>query len=308
MNIPWYKRIAKGPLRQQKRDIPKGVWLKCQDCGEVLYEGQLRRVLWVCRNCNYHFRIPAKEYLSILFDEESVRELHVEIKPRDPLRFKDTKGYNDRLKAAQKKTGLPDAAIVGTGTIHGIAVAFGALEFSFMGGSMGSVVGEKIARIMDYGRERMIPVVTVTSTGGARMQEGILSLMQMAKTAGAVARLRRDAIPFISILTHPSTAGVLASYASLGDLTIAEPKALLGFAGPRVIQRTIGQELPEGFQRSEFFLDHGMVDMVVPRGDLREVLADLLRFFETSGTADAAWGRGVAQRKVLSPENDGADH
>jgi acetyl-CoA carboxylase carboxyl transferase subunit beta len=300
MKIPWYKRIAKGPLRQQKRDIPKGVWLKCQDCGEVLYEGQLRRALWVCRSCDYHFRIPAKEYVSILFDEGSFRELHVEVSPRDPLGFKDTKAYNDRLKASQKKTGLPDAAIVGAGTIQSIPVALGVLEFSFMGGSMGSVVGEKIARIMDYGRERMIPVVTVTSTGGARMQEGILSLMQMAKTAGAAARLKRDAVPFISILTHPSTAGVLASYASLGDITIAEPKALLGFAGPRVIQRTIGQELPEGFQRSEFFLEHGMVDMVVARGDLREALADVLRFFGTSGSADAAWGKGVESTQSVS--------
>ena len=304
MNIPWYKRIAKGPLLQQKRDIPKGVWLKCQDCGEVLYEGQLRRALWVCKTCNYHFRIPAKEYLSVILDEGSFRELYSEVKPRDPLRFKDTKGYNDRLKVAQKKTGLLDAAIVGTGFIQSTPVALGVLEFSFMGGSMGSVVGEKIARIMDYGRERMIPIITITSTGGARMQEGILSLMQMAKTAGAVARLKRDAVPYISILTHPSTAGVLASYASLGDITIAEPKALLGFAGPRVIQRTIGQELPEGFQRSEFFLEHGMVDMVVARGDLRAVLADILRFFMLSGTANTTWAKSGERRHSAFREGE----
>jgi acetyl-CoA carboxylase carboxyl transferase subunit beta len=307
MNIPWYKRIAKGPLQQKKRDIPKGVWLKCQDCGEVLYEGQLRRALWVCKKCDYHFRIPAKEYLAVILDEGSFRELHVKISPKDPLGFKDTKTYNDRLKAAQKKTGLPDAAIVGVGTIQGNSVALGALEFAFMGGSMGSVVGEKIARIMDYGRERRIPVVTVTATGGARMQEGILSLMQMAKTAGAVARLKQDAVPFISILTHPSTAGVLASYASLGDITIAEPKALLGFAGPRVIQRTIGQELPDGFQRSEFFLEHGMVDMVVARGDLRDVLADVLRFFMSSRPEDAAWVRRADHRQAVSSEGEASD-
>jgi len=295
MNIPWYKRIARGPSRQKKRDIPKGVWLKCKDCGEVHYEGQIKRALWVCRKCNYHFRIPAKEYLSILLDEGSFRELYENVLPVDPLGFRDTKAYSERLKASQKKTGLADAAIVGVGTIDSIPVALGALEFSFMGGSMGSVVGEKIARIMDYGRERKIAVVTITSTGGARMQEGILSLMQMAKTAGAVARLADDRVPFISILTHPSTAGVLASYASLGDVAIAEPKALLGFAGPRVIQRTIGEELPEGFQSSQFFLDHGMVDMVVPRGELRGVLSDALHFFSAAGAGDdAPWGNETA--------------
>ena len=284
MNIPWYKRITRGPARQKKKDIPKGVWLKCKDCGEVLYEGQLRRALWVCRKCSYHFRIPARQYFDILLDPDSFVELFTEISPADPLKFRDTKSYADRLKASQHKTGLKDAAIVGTASISGMSIAIGALEFSFMGGSMGSVVGEKISRIMDHGRQRQFPVITITSTGGARMQEGILSLMQMAKTSGAVARLRQEGIPFISILTHPSTAGVLASYASLGDILIAEPKALLGFAGPRVIQRTIRQELPDGFQSSEFFLEHGMVDMVVHRNDLRSVLTKLLRFFGTDAT------------------------
>ena len=284
MNIPWYKRITRGPARQKKKDIPKGVWLKCKDCGEVLYEGQLRRALWVCRKCNYHFRIPARQYFELLLDSDSFVELYTNIAPTDPMKFKDTKSYTDRIKASQHKTGLNDAAIVGTAAIGGNSVAIGALEFSFMGGSMGSVVGEKISRIMDHGREHGFPVITITSTGGARMQEGILSLMQMAKTAGAVARLRRDGVPFISILTHPSTAGVLASYASLGDILIAEPKALLGFAGPRVIQRTIRQELPEGFQSSEFFLEHGMIDMVVHRSELRSVLSKVLRFFSSNGT------------------------
>ncbi len=283
MSVPWYRRITKGPSRQKKRDIPKGVWLKCKDCGEVLYEGQLRRALWVCSKCNYHFRIPAKQYFEILLDQGSFGELYQDLSPADPLGFRDTKSYVDRLNASQKKTGLKDAAIVGTGSVEGIPIAIGALEFSFMGGSMGSVVGEKIARIMDHGREHRMAVVTITSTGGARMQEGILSLMQMAKTAGAVARLVRDRVPFVSILTHPSTAGVLASYASLGDIMIAEPKALLGFAGPRVIQRTIGQELPDGFQRAEFFLDHGMVDMVVPRKELKSALHKVLRFFSPPG-------------------------
>jgi acetyl-CoA carboxylase carboxyl transferase subunit beta len=284
MNIPWYKRITRGPARQKKKDIPKGVWLKCKDCGEVLYEGQLRRALWVCRKCNYHFRIPSRQYFDLLLDSDSFVELFSTIAPTDPLKFKDTKSYTDRIKASQHKTGLKDAAVVGTAAITGMPVAIGALEFSFMGGSMGSVVGEKISRIMDHGREQGFPVITITSTGGARMQEGILSLMQMAKTAGAVARLRRDGIPFISILTHPSTAGVLASYASLGDILIAEPKALLGFAGPRVIQRTIRQELPEGFQSSEFFMEHGMVDMVVHRADLRSILSKVLRFFSNNVT------------------------
>jgi acetyl-CoA carboxylase carboxyl transferase subunit beta len=276
---PWYKRITRGPASQKKRDIPEGLWLKCADCGEIHYEGQLRRALWVCRKCFYHFRIPAHDYFQILLDEDSFHEMFADIHPVDFLGFRDTKSYGDRLRATQKKTGIADAAIVGTASIEGIPVGVGALEFAFMGGSMGSVVGEKIARILDYSRERGWPAITITATGGARMQEGILSLMQMAKTAGAVARLNRAGVPYISILTNPSTAGVLASYASLGDVIIAEPKALIGFAGPRVIQSTIRQELPPGFQSSEFFLDHGMVDIVAPRDELRSVTARLLRFF-----------------------------
>lgn len=285
MSEPWYKRITKGPSSQKKRDIPEGLWVKCTDCGEIHYEGQLRRALWICRKCSYHFRIPARDYLELLLDPGSFRELFAGIHPVDFLSFRDTRPYSERLKATQKKTGLPDAAIVGSGTIEGMPVGFGVLEFAFMGGSMGSVVGEKIARILDYSCERGWPAITVTATGGARMQEGVLSLMQMAKTAGAVARMNRAGVPYLSILTNPSTAGVLASYASLGDVIIAEPKALLGFAGPRVIQRTIRQELPPGFQSSEFFLSHGMVDIVAPRDELRSLVAKLLRFFVAGGGA-----------------------
>ncbi len=283
MSEPWYKRIARGPVPQRKRDIPEGLWVKCADCGEIHYEGQLRRALWVCRKCSYHFRISAKDYLGILVDEGSFRELFTTIRPVDVLGFTDTKSYAERLRATQKKTGLTDAAIVGEASIEGMPIAIGLLEFAFMGGSMGSVVGEKIARIGAHACERRIPAITVTASGGARMQEGILSLMQMAKTAGAVARLNQAGVPYISILTNPSTAGVLASFASLGDVIVAEPKALLGFAGPRVIQRTIRQELPPGFQSSEFFLSHGMVDIVARRDELRTVVARLLRFF-TAGT------------------------
>lgn len=279
MSEPWYKRITRGPASQQKRDVPEGLWVKCTECGEIHYEGQLRRALRVCRKCGFHFRISARDYFELLLDPGTFEELYTDVRPVDFLGFRDAKPYADRLKASQKKTGLEDAAIVGSAAIAGIPVAIGALEFSFMGGSMGSVVGEKIARILDYGCEHGFPAITITATGGARMQEGILSLMQMAKTAGAVARLNRTGVPYISILTNPSMAGVLASYASLGDVIIAEPKALLGFAGPRVIQRTIRQELPPGFQSSEFFLNHGMVDIVAPRDQLRAVVTRVLSFF-----------------------------
>lgn len=274
--MAWYEKIRKGLKRQDRREIPDGLWVKCDGCGQIMHKGQLSRSLWVCPRCQYHFRIPSKSYLKLLLDEGSFQETFPQMQSTDPLRFQDSKKYVDRLRQGRDKTNLLDAAITGVGTMAGRPVSIGALEFAFMGGSMGSVVGEKIARCIERGLADRSPVITITASGGARMQEGILSLMQMAKTSSALARLEQAGLLFVSILTNPSTAGVMASFASLGDVILAEPRALLGFAGPRVIEQTIGEELPEGFQRSEFFLEHGMVDRVVPRHQLRE---ELIRLF-----------------------------
>ncbi len=274
--MAWYEKIRKGLKPQDRREIPDGLWVKCDGCGQIMHKGQLSRNLWVCPRCQYHFRIPSRSYVKLLLDEGSFEETFPSMHSTDPLRFQDSKKYADRLRQGRDKTNLWDAAITGVGTIDGRPVSVGALEFAFMGGSMGSVVGEKITRCIERGLQDHCPVVTITASGGARMQEGILSLMQMAKTSSALARLERAGQLFVSILTNPSTAGVMASFASLGDVILAEPKALLGFAGPRVIEQTIGEELPEGFQRSEFFLEHGMVDMVVPRHRLR---GELIRLF-----------------------------
>ncbi len=274
--MTWYEKIRKGLRPQKRREIPDGLWVKCDGCAQIMHKAQLSRNLWVCPRCEYHFRIACRAYLKLLLDEGSFEETFASMESTDPLRFQDSKKYTDRLRKGRDKTNLRDAAITGIGAIDGRRVSVGALEFSFMGGSMGSVVGEKITRCINTGREQGMPVITIAASGGARMQEGILSLMQMAKSSNALALLDKARVPFISILTNPSTAGVMASFASLGDIIIAEPKALLGFAGPRVIEQTIGEELPEGFQRSEFFLEHGMVDMVVHRQQLRQTLITLL--------------------------------
>jgi len=271
----WYERIRKGLRHQSRREIPDGLWVKCKGCGQIMHKGQLTRNLWVCPRCHYHFRVPSRAYLKLLLDEESFEETFASMESIDSLGFHDSKKYTDRLKQGRDKTNLRDAVVTGVGTIAGRRISIGALEFGFMGGSMGSVVGEKITRCINLGRQEGIPVVTITASGGARMQEGILSLMQMAKSSSALADLDKAGLPYVSILTNPSTAGVMASFASLGDVIVAEPKALLGFAGPRVIEQTIGGELPEGFQSSEFFLAHGMVDMVVPRHELRQRLIAL---------------------------------
>ncbi len=277
--MAWYEKIRRGLKPQSRRDIPDGLWVKCDGCGQIMHKGQLSRNLWVCPRCQYHFRIPSRTYVKLLLDDGSFRETFSEMRSTDPLRFQDSKKYSDRLKQSRDKTNLLDAVITGVGAVGGHPVSIAALEFAFMGGSMGSVVGEKVARCIERGLRERRAVITITASGGARMQEGILSLMQMAKTSSALARLDQAGVPFVSILTNPSTAGVMASFASLGDVIIAEPRALLGFAGPRVIEQTIGEELPEGFQRSEFFLEHGMVDMVVPRYELREELVRLLNLF-----------------------------
>jgi len=265
-------------VSQKKKEIPDGLWTKCDSCGEIIYVKELEKNFWVCKKCGFHFRLKSSDYFEILLDEGKLEEYDRDLVSADPLEFRDSKRYPDRIKESIKKTNLNDAIVTGIGKINGKEVSFGVMDFGFIGGSMGSVVGEKVARAIERSIERKIPLVIVSCSGGARMQEGILSLMQMAKTSALLAKLSELKIPFISVLTNPTTAGVMASYASLGDVIIAEPKALLGFAGPRVIQQTIGQELPEGFQSSEFFLEHGFLDMIVERKDLKRILGLMLEY------------------------------
>jgi acetyl-CoA carboxylase carboxyl transferase subunit beta len=275
----WFKRSKQNiSPKSKKLDVPDGQWIKCDKCGEIIYARQLELNSWVCFKCEHHFRIGSKEYISILFDKNSFKELDKKMKSADPLNFEDTKKYSDRIVATIKKSGLNDAVKTGTGTINGQKVSFACMDFKFIGGSMGSVVGEKIARAIDKAYENKTPMIIISQSGGARMMEGALSLMQMAKTSGRLARLSDAGLPYISILADPTTGGTTASYAMLGDVIIAEPKALIGFAGPRVIKQTIGRDLPKGFQRSEFLLDNGFVDVIVPRKELKEKLANLLQF------------------------------
>ncbi len=276
--MAWFRKEKAGLTAQEKKNIPEGLWTKCPDCGEIVYSKKMEQMFWVCPNCNYHFRISSQKYISILLDGGRLEEFDANLKSVDPLKFKDSKRYPDRLKAAQEKTGKNDGVIAGMAEMDGIPISFAIMDFAFIGGSMGSVVGEMIARAIERAIEHEVPLVIVSCSGGARMQEGILSLMQMAKTSGLLAVLAEKKIPYISVLTNPTTAGVMASYASLGDVIIAEPKALLGFAGPRVIQQTIGQELPEGFQSSEFFRDKGFLDKIVHRKELRDTIITLLRY------------------------------
>jgi acetyl-CoA carboxylase carboxyl transferase subunit beta len=278
--MAWFRRTKKGiKSRGDKKDMPQGVWLKCEACSEILYRPEMDKSFWTCPECNYHFRIGSRKYLELLLDEGSFREEDANLTPADPLEFRDSKKYSDRVETARKKTGLNDAIVAGRGSVKGIPLSIAVLDFGYMGGSMGSVVGERVARVTHRAVEERRALVTLSSSGGARMQEGILSLMQMAKTSAALAKLSAEGLPHVSILTHPTTGGVTASFASLGDVILAEPKALIGFAGPRVIRETIKQELPEGFQRSEFLLEHGFVDRVVHRKDLRDELAAILAFF-----------------------------
>lgn len=277
--MAWFQKVREGLKWDTRREFPDGLWVKCADCGQIIYRAELERNLWVCNQCLYHFRVPSETYIEILLDDGIFEEMDANLVSADPLKFKDSEAYPDRIAKAIKKTGSNDAVRVGSGRIGGQLVSFGVMNFAFIGGSMGSVVGEKISRSIERSIKGRVPLVLVSASGGARMQEGILSLMQMAKTSLLLGKLHEEKIPFISILTHPTTAGVMASFASLGDVIIAEPKAQLGFAGPRVIQQTIGQELPPGFQRSEFFMEHGFLDMIVDRRKLQEVVASLLRYF-----------------------------
>jgi acetyl-CoA carboxylase carboxyl transferase subunit beta len=278
--MAWFKRARKpiaSSTAEKPSRVPEGLWVKCPGCAQLIYNKELEQNQHVCPKCTHHFRIGAAERLRLLFDGGRYTEHFPNLASSDPLQFTDTKPYKERLETTMQATGLKDAVIVATGRLDGLEVVIAAMEYAFIGGSMGVVVGEKIARAIELSLERRIPLVIISCSGGARMMEGALSLMQMAKVAAALARLDRARVPYISVLTDPTTGGVTASFAMLGDLNIAEPKALIGFAGPRVIEQTIRQKLPEGFQRSEFLLEHGMLDMVIDRRDMKATLARLLR-------------------------------
>jgi acetyl-CoA carboxylase carboxyl transferase subunit beta len=267
---------------EKKIKIPEGMWIKCDACLEVIYKPEVARNLSVCPKCNYHFRIPAMERIRSVADEGTFQEFGEDLESIDALGFADTKKYPDRLKEAKKKTGRKDAVITGTARINGIDIVLCVLDFDFLGGSMGSVVGEKVTMAAEAALEGKQPLIIFCASGGARMQEGTLSLMQMAKTSAAIARLADARLPFVSVLTDPTTGGVAASFAMQGDIIVSEPGALIGFAGPRVIEQTIKQKLPEGFQRAEFLLEHGMVDMIVERTRLKPTLTQILRFVAAS--------------------------
>ena len=276
--MSWIDRIFSKSTSSSSRkaNVPEGVWTKCTSCDQVLYREELKRHLEVCPKCGHHMRIDARERLLGLLDQDSTQELAAELEPKDILKFKDLKKYKDRITAAQKETGEKDALIVFYGTLYSMPIVAAASNFSFMGGSMGSVVGAKFVKAAEKAIEENCPFVCFSASGGARMQEALFSLMQMAKTSAVLAKMREKGVPFISVLTDPTLGGVSASFAMLGDINIAEPKALIGFAGPRVIEQTVREKLPEGFQRSEFLLEKGAIDMIVKRADMRNTLASLV--------------------------------
>jgi acetyl-CoA carboxylase carboxyl transferase subunit beta len=299
--MAWFKKEKtpkQAPPEERRLQMPEGLWVKCENCKEIIYKREVARNANVCPKCNYHFRISARERLEQLFDDGLYEEFDAGIAPVDALGFVDTKPYRERLADYQARTGLKDALISCTGKIGGCPVVLAAMEYGFMGGSMGSVVGEKVTRCIERCLAERVPLIVISCSGGARMQEGALSLMQMAKISAALSRLDAAGLPFISILTDPTTGGVTASYAMLGDLNIAEPKALIGFAGPRVIEQTIRQKLPVGFQRSEFLVEHGMLDFIVERSQMREVLICCLRFLH-----DAERPADTPVSVLLSPES-----
>ena len=276
--MSWFTRKDKGILTptESKREAPDGLWYQCPSCKKAMHTREHRLLAYTCSNCNYHEKIGSQEYFELLFDETKYKELDAMLSSGDPLKFVDTKNYPDRIKATEKKTGLKDAVRTAVGKMEGSDIVISAMDFSFIGGSMGSVVGEKIARGINYSLEHKIPFLMISKSGGARMMEAGFSLMQMAKTSAKLALLAEAGIPYISLLTDPTTGGVTASYAMLGDFNISEPGALIGFAGPRVIRETIGKDLPKGFQSAEFVLEHGFLDFIVDRKDLKDKLASLL--------------------------------
>ena len=280
--MSWFEKLLPSRISTEKRtrSVPEGVWIKCPKCDAQLYRNELERNLQVCPKCDHHMRIGARQRLEFFLDPDPQQELSANLEPEDPLKFRDSKRYRDRIVQAQKATGEKDALVTVSGELFGRPIVACAFEFAFMGGSMGSVVGERFSRAADYAAENKIPMISFAASGGARMQEALFSLLQMAKTSAALARLGKLNVPYISVLTDPTMGGVSASLAMLGDVNVAEPRALIGFAGPRVIEQTVGQKLPEGFQRSEFLLDHGAIDMIIDRRQMREQIADLLAKFE----------------------------
>jgi acetyl-CoA carboxylase carboxyl transferase subunit beta len=277
-----FKRPAMKAESRKKRDIPQGLFQKCPGCGEVVHEIELTQNLRVCSHCDHHFSLSAKERIDDLLDPESFVEMDADLKSIDTLRFQGQASYKDRLKSYQESTGLMDAVISGHGMLDGYKVAIAVMDFGFLAATMGSVVGERITRAIEYGTAERAAVIIVSASGGARMYEGMLSLMQMAKTSGALARHAEQRLPYISVLTNPTTAGVMASFASLGDVIIAEPKSMIGFAGPRVIRETTHQDLPKGFQTAEFLEEHGLIDMIVHRKKMREQISQLLGYLSSA--------------------------
>lgn len=287
--MAWFKKTRKPIEAPDKASrVPEGLWIKCPSCGKALYHKDLQDELNVCAACGHHFRMGASERLAMLFDQGAWTEHDADLHSLDPLAFVDTKPYRDRLAATIKKTGVKDAVKVGSGTIDGLPVVVAAMEYAFIGGSMGVVVGEKITRAAERALSERVPLIVVSCSGGARMMEGALSLMQMAKISAALGRLDRAGVPYLAILTDPTTGGVTASFAMLGDLNIAEPKALIGFAGPRVIEQTIRQKLPEGFQRAEFLLEKGFIDAIVDRRELKAMVARTIRLLTAQAKPPAA--------------------
>jgi acetyl-CoA carboxylase carboxyl transferase subunit beta len=276
--VTWFEKIIPSRIKTERRtrSVPEGLWIKCPSCDAVLYRAELERNLQVCPKCAHHMRITARERLGRFLDAGSQQEIAVEVEPEDPLRFRDSKKYRDRLLVAQKHTGEKDALVVVVGALQGLEVVACAFEFRFLGGSMGSVVGERFVRAAEHCLAHRMPLICFSASGGARMQEGLLSLMQMSKTSAVLALMAEARLPFVSVLTDPTTGGVSASLAMLGDINIAEPHALIGFAGPRVIEQTVRETLPEGFQRSEFLLEHGAIDLILDRRDMRDRIAALL--------------------------------
>lgn len=275
--MSWFKRKDENIQTNEKKEMPEGVWVKVPTTGETIHRRELEENLFVDPLSGYHFQIGSREYFDIIFDKGKFKEIGNDILPTDPLEFTDRKKYTDRLEDSTKKTGLTDAARVGVGKMNGIDLVVGCMDFSFIGGSMGSVVGERLAIAIDHARQKKFPLIIISQTGGARMMESVLSLMQMAKTSAKLAQLDQEGIPFISYLTNPTTGGVTASYAMLGDFNVAEPGALIAFAGPRVVRQTIGRDLPEGFQTAEYLLEHGFLDFIVPRTEMKAKLTQLLK-------------------------------
>jgi len=315
--MSWFQKLVPARIRTEanrKSGVPEGLWSKCPACSAILYKAELERNLEVCPKCNHHMRIGGRKRLDVFLDPEGREEIGAELRPSDPLKFKDTKKYKDRIAQAQKATGETDALVVMRGLLKGHALVAAAFDFNFMGGSMGSVVGERFVRGVECALADKIPLVVFTASGGARMQESLLSLFQMAKTSAALARLGAAGLPFVSVMTDPTMGGVSASLAMLGDLNLAEPGALIGFAGPRVIEQTVREKLPEGFQRSEFLLEHGALDMIVDRRDLRDTVAGLLALLgpartpppSSQGRHDGELGVDIGAAARMGDEGDTA--